>query len=283
MNLDHYNMSSADPGPKFHPVVRLGNLSPTDGTPIEFDVGVHAKGFMRANGEWICYRRNYFSCTASYTLGPDQRQGTTIRLLDISGQMHIVSGFAIRLSAVLGGEDRPIQLVQLTPKRDKGTASTPGKVRLEPKPAQARAGNAWMHMVQHTFERVQFKSATPNNGRRPAPQKYYHVDVEVWVDVGKNQEEKWIKIGYKRSPRFVVRGRSPGHYNKQRNVVAAAAGARRHYRGAGVMPIESSGYILDGGEIFSANYMEYDTWGGSQHSHHQDDFRPAYNPGSYQP
>ncbi|TLS24891.1 hypothetical protein PpBr36_09078 [Pyricularia pennisetigena] len=230
MNSERYNSSSAAPAPEFHPLVRLGNLSRIDGTPIEFDiVGVHTKGFKNSAGEWSCYRRNYFSCTGSYTLNPPQPQSTTIQFLNISERVHSVSGFAISFSVVKAGEKRPIQFVQYTAKRDKGPVLIPGKIRLEPMPAQPQISNAWVYMVQHTFERLQFKRATPNNGNRPAPQNYYHLEIEFWVDVGNDQDEEWIKIGYRRSVRLIVRGRSPGHYNNTGQSMSGVPEGRSGY------------------------------------------------------
>ncbi|KAI6349322.1 hypothetical protein MCOR25_010685 [Pyricularia grisea] len=251
MNPERYNSSSAAPAPEFHPLVRLGNLSRIDGTPIEFDiVGVHAKGFMSTAEQWICYRRNYFSCTGSYTLSPPQPHGTTIQYVDVSGRVHSVSGFAISLSAVEEGEEQPVRLVQYTAKRDKGPTFIPGKIRLDPMPAQPQGSNAWIHMVQHTFDRLQFRHATPNNGKRPAPQKYYNLEIELWVDVGNDQEEEWIKIGYRRSVRLIVRGRSPGSTNSRSHTVSAVPAGHRY--------------------------------GTRSETRNQEDFQPPYNSGSYQ-
>ncbi|TLS26920.1 hypothetical protein PpBr36_03971 [Pyricularia pennisetigena] len=287
MSSNQYNTSPADPAPEFYPLVRLGNLSCIDGTPIGFDfAGVNTKGFRAEEGEWTSYRRNYFSCTASYTLNP-QPPGIAIQLSDSSGKMHRVSGFAIGLSAVISGENQPIELVQHTPKRDKGPTSAPQKIRLEPRPAHPPAGNAWMHMVQHTFERLQFKRATPNNGNRPAPQKFYSLEIELWADVGNGQEEEWIKIGYKRSARLVVRGRSPGHYHERMRILnsrSAVAGDHKDYEGPGsdeMISMRSAGFTMGGSGIFSPNYMGYDTRGGTHHSNNRHDFQSPYNSGSY--
>ncbi|KAJ9625137.1 hypothetical protein H2203_005092 [Taxawa tesnikishii (nom. ined.)] len=69
----------------------------------------------------------------------------------------------------------------------------------------------------HTFERVQFKSATASNGKRRASQQYFHLKVELYVDVRAEGAEKphWEKIAYKVSEKIVVRGRSPSHYQHE--------------------------------------------------------------------
>lgn len=280
MNPGHFDASPADPSPEFHPIEKLRNLSRIDGTPIDFDiVGVHAKGFMVMDGEWTCYRRNYFSCTASYTLSPLPPQGTTVQLLDHSGRMRSVSAIAIGLSAVLHGEGRAVQLVKYTAKRDRASAVAPEKVRLEPRPEHMQVDSVWAHMVQHTFGRLQFKYATPNNGRRPAPQKYYHLEVELWVDVGKDQQQEWIKIGYKQSARLIVRGRSPGHYNSQEYNNAMVSQGRREPRSDGAV---STDFVLDESGMFSPTYTGYDARAGARHSHNQSGLQPPYPSGSYQ-
>lgn len=65
----------------------------------------------------------------------------------------------------------------------------------------------------YTFERIQFQKATANNGKRRAQQQFFHVVVELSVNVHpiKGQEE-WILVAEKVSDPMVVRGRSPGHY-----------------------------------------------------------------------
>ena len=69
----------------------------------------------------------------------------------------------------------------------------------------------------HTFERVQFKQATANNGKRRASQQYFHLMVELFADVRKDGKEQpvWVKVAHKLSDKIVVRGRSPSHYQNE--------------------------------------------------------------------
>lgn len=71
--------------------------------------------------------------------------------------------------------------------------------------------------IQHTFERVQFKSATANNGKRRASQQYFHLIVELLVDVREDEvkKPKWVRIACATSDKVVVRGRSPSHYKAE--------------------------------------------------------------------
>jgi meiosis-specific transcription factor NDT80 len=69
---------------------------------------------------------------------------------------------------------------------------------------------------QHTFERIQFKQATANNGKRRASQQYFHLVVELHGDIREPgaPQPKWIKLASRTSEKVVVRGRSPSHYQE---------------------------------------------------------------------
>lgn len=69
----------------------------------------------------------------------------------------------------------------------------------------------------HSFERVQFKQATANNGKRRASQQYFHLIVELFGDVRQDgaAEPSWVKIAQRTSEKIVVRGRSPSHYQNE--------------------------------------------------------------------
>lgn len=71
--------------------------------------------------------------------------------------------------------------------------------------------------TNHTFERVQFKSATANNGKRRASQQYFHLIVELFADVRKDGADRpvWVKVAQRTSEKIVVRGRSPSHYQNE--------------------------------------------------------------------
>jgi len=220
--------------------------------------------FMSCDNCWTCYRRNYFSVQCSYSLSP----------YPISGQLYLVESgqkthqpiqaLAIRLSAAVdNGGGKSIELVQHTPKRDKGpqnplqitklAPTPPGRMHSVPHgfpmntfdqnvPHQAQplylplqavdSGNASQDAggqggyaqhppsptaYQHTFERIQFKSATANNGKRRAQQQYYHLIVELWADVRSitDKDPNWKKVAQRVSHQVVVRGRSPSHYKNE--------------------------------------------------------------------
>ncbi|KAK4125953.1 p53-like transcription factor [Parathielavia appendiculata] len=288
----------------------LGHLSYADAsaTPIKVDIsGVIDKGFFVADGEWTCYRRNYFSCVCSFSLAP-MLHNTPIHFQPTgSTQAYSVYGFAMCISAVVSDNDsHTIELVQHTPKRDKGPIAKPEKQRLSPKPPQAThhplsslyagpdgslASSRYEQggfgqpqqssaPTEYTFERIQFKQATANNGKRRAAQQYYHLIVELWADVGQQGgSDPWVKVAYRKSAKMIVRGRSPGHYQSERrgSTSSGPGGSGGGSIGGGVY---STGMLGPGEYAPSSSMMggggygqHYDSrsggYGGTRHHHEQ--------------
>ena len=179
-------------------------------------------------------------------------------------QLHPVNCFMVGISAHVVDEDKRITLIQHTAKRDKGPQKQP-----EPKPIRPGGDLALLSNMAAatatatgntsssstggtsestpssqtatpvspvnqsivTFERIQFKSATANNGKRRAAQQYYVLMVELYAKIASG---KMIRVATTRSAPLVVRGRSPGHYSERREestaatLAAQAADARRN-------------------------------------------------------
>jgi hypothetical protein len=63
------------------------------------------------------------------------------------------------------------------------------------------------------FDRIQFRSATANNGKRKAIQEYYQISTDLYAVTGENNGQvEEVLIAQVFSDEIVVRGRSPGHY-----------------------------------------------------------------------
>lgn len=263
------NGQNAHDPPPLNPIQRLQeNISTGDGTPVRPEIiGKIDKGFFLAENDWTCYRRNYFQVSVSYTLNPMVAQGTPIYIqLSPGGQSHQIHAWAMTISAVVDNEHgKPIELVMHTPKRDKGPQLKIEKQVLAPRsvnttyttsgalaslggntadgsrtlfdPAGPFSNGQQPPACEHTFERIQFKQATANNGKRRARQQYYHLMLELWVDLGASMgEQRWKKVAYRASPPMVVRGRSPGHYHAERrgsNASGGASGANGNMGGYG--------------------------------------------------
>lgn len=302
--------------PPLQPLQALGTLQYMDSTmaPIKLEInGAVDKGpFLSPDHEWTCYRRNYLACVCSFQLSPyypTMAIQFTPSSSSGSSQSFPVYGFAMSISAVVAeNEQQSIELVQHTPKRDKGPISKPSKVSMAPKtssPAHhSLAGYGDVPTVpgarglypdgfttpqaagqalpsEHTFERIQFKQATQNNGKRRAAQQYYQLIVELWADVGVHDPDQFVKVAYRKSAKMIVRGRSPGHYQNERrgsqgNGPGGSAGTLGGYAPLGHMADFNSSAMLGGAGTggYATTYDKFDARGnvysGRQHEMPED-------------
>jgi hypothetical protein len=179
--------------------------------PVALDaVAVINKGFFVADNDWTCYRRNYFSVACGVRLEPECSDPVYLCSPDGVSQHEIVD-FAVSIAAATDPPWKRIELVQHTPKRDKGPQDRPPRVIVNP----LKDGSSEASETLPYFERLQFKNATANNGKRRAAQAYFAILVEVWANIGSNSES-WTLIATRKSAPIVVRGRSPGHYSGER-------------------------------------------------------------------
>ncbi|CAG8495866.1 13830_t:CDS:2 [Ambispora leptoticha] len=204
-----------DAGPFFSPTKQHFKIWSMDRT-FSYKLRINSKvdrGFFLAESDWTCYRRNYFQISSAFSIeGNNNHQssdGSEVPcLLEIEGQVHTIIGFHLGITAKVSNSDKKIELVQHTPKRDKGPQMVPQPKAIRP------GGNLNLSSVGTnsnivTFERIQFKTATANNGKRRAAQQYYVVLVDLFAQV-ENGELHCVATS--QSAPLVVRGRSPGHY-----------------------------------------------------------------------
>ncbi|KAG0009603.1 hypothetical protein BGZ81_003289 [Podila clonocystis] len=202
---------AAHESPYFFPATQHYNLF-NPNQSMRYDLQVAAKidrGFFLAANDWTCYRRNYFQISASFSIaGLDPSvQSEVPCLLERDDELLQVHRFLVCIGAHIQHGEKVIELVQHTPKRDKGPQITP-------RPTPIRAGgdvnsNSSSNSNVITFERVQFKTATANNGKRRAAQQYYQVHVDLYAELEGGER---IVVATAFSAPLVVRGRSPGHY-----------------------------------------------------------------------
>jgi meiosis-specific transcription factor NDT80 len=259
---------------------------------------IHAsipKGFFEVEGKWTCYRRNYFPVLCSFTTKPLSPDGAYY--LQGSGQqLTQIVQFAVSISAktavVNNQESQSRGLVQHTPKRDKATESTPGRVIIQAatqlsqesrhptmhsySSAHTVSPNTISHYepfaggqqqsppTQHTFERIQFQKATANNGKRRAQQQFFHVVVELWADIGHGKSD-WQEIATRQSAQMVVRGRSPGHYKDNGRRDSTASMDPDRGSGSGGDSIFHSNGPSFGNHSNSSSGMEWTQNGGGGH------------------
>ncbi|KAI8074300.1 uncharacterized protein B0P05DRAFT_455649, partial [Gilbertella persicaria] len=209
------NLFANEAGPYFSSTKSCDNLYSSDKQTL-LSVRVQSKmdrGFFLADNDWTCYRRNYFQVSSVFSVHGfnhyySVNEPRVYVRMEEDGSLQPVQRFLLGISARVANSDKEIELIQHTPKRDKGPQFKP-----EPKPITP-GGNLTMSSVANnqnivTFERVQFKTATANNGKRRAAQQYYICIAELFAETDRNQ---LVKIAYCQSAPLVVRGRSPGHY-----------------------------------------------------------------------
>ncbi|KAI7821409.1 hypothetical protein BC939DRAFT_209008 [Gamsiella multidivaricata] len=198
--------------PYFYPAQQQYNLYSMDRS-TSFNIKISAKidrGFFLAANDWTCYRRNYFQISASFSIHwlDTSMHPEVPCLMDRNGEFVQVNQFLICIGAQIQNGEKTIELVQHTPKRDKGPQITP-------RPTAVRAGGDLSLYASGsssnviTFERVQFKTATANNGKRRAAQQYYQVHVDLFAET---ETGELVLVANSFSAPLVVRGRSPGHY-----------------------------------------------------------------------
>ncbi|SAL98271.1 hypothetical protein [Absidia glauca] len=208
------SMFAFETGPSFTQTKQLldvWNMDQTNGHQLQLHVKMD-RGFFRAEQDWTCYRRNYFQVSATFDVHGISYlvQGSEVPCLVQSEQRQLyqVDYFSIGVSACVSGSDKKIDLIQHTPKRDKGP-------QMIPQPRALRSGGN-LHLApvgsNHnivTFERMQFKTATANNGKRRAAQQYYEIIVDLFANTSNGLS---LRVATCTSAPLVVRGRSPGHY-----------------------------------------------------------------------
>jgi meiosis-specific transcription factor NDT80 len=248
-----YTTATSSPEtPPFNPQETWGNIT-CEGSPVtpNIDAKIEKGFFYSGDRVWTCYRRNYFAVNVSFQLTP-WIANARMYLEQTGKPPEQIQSMAVSLAAAVDGSTgKTIELIQHTPKRDKGPQLAMKKELLAPTPPgksheHGGYGLSNFHQsatvagpqlplqsesdssqysptshagsnYQHSFERIQFKSATANNGKRRAQQQYYHLIVELWANVQTAQESepRWVKIAARLSSPVVVRGRSPSHYQNE--------------------------------------------------------------------
>lgn len=295
------NRTNSSTIPPLEDTVNLGTFHYQDPNRTSAKIGVYGcidKGFFQAEGEWTCYRRNYFSCVCHYTLTP-YFPGVPVDFTPSSSRAPAatVHGFAMCISAVVADNDQhAIELVQHTAKRDKGPTKTPPRIPLMAKPDTGVHSHVGMYgtnaamghsnsshypdgwvvsdtsgnspQTECTFERIQFKQATQNNGKRRAAQQYYHLIIELWANTGSpGGSDHWVKVAYRKSAKMIVRGRSPGHYQNDRrgsssNGPSGSAGNMGNYHTMGGVSDFSSSSMLGN---YGGYHAQGSVYGGHRH------------------
>jgi len=171
------------------------------------------RGFFPTGPEndFTCYRRNYFQISVSFTANniKNPNEFGTPFVLKYGDEYLNVENFYIGICAKVKGSNKEVKMVQQTAKREKGPQNKP-----VPKLCKPGGNPNYYHGLASnqcivTFERLQFKSATPNTVKRSGSQQFYALVIDLYAET---PTQKRYKIASIESKRLIVRGRSPGHY-----------------------------------------------------------------------
>jgi meiosis-specific transcription factor NDT80 len=247
--------------PPFNAQETFGTIT-CEGTPVTPTINAKIeKGFFySADRVWTCYQRNYFTVNVSFQLTPWVPDRPVYLNQGNSKSPERIQYIAVSLAAVIdNASGKTIELIQHTPKRDKGPQLAMKKELLAPtppgishehsvyglnsfyqsltvaglsQPLQSESKSSQQYSptshpnnnCQHSFERIKFKSTTANNRKRRARQQYYHLIVQLWANVQspRDSNPRWVKIAARLSHPVVVRGRSPSHYQSPQQASQAS-------------------------------------------------------------
>ncbi|OAD79210.1 p53-like transcription factor, partial [Phycomyces blakesleeanus NRRL 1555(-)] len=124
------SLFSAELGPFFSSTKPFDNLYALDRNTL-LNIRIQSKmdrGFFLADNDWTCYRRNYFQVSSAFTIhgvAHYYADHETQCLVQADGAFYPVRRFLLNVSARVSNSDKKIELVQHTPKRDKGPQTTP--------------------------------------------------------------------------------------------------------------------------------------------------------------
>lgn len=189
----------------------------------------------------VCYRRNYISVELNVTISPHLLSKNLIFTCD--NQRRRISHFGVGISA-RSSKGQIIRLIQSISGRN-GPPVAPKIMEINPVPATAvdvqSVPSTTRRCSEYStnncrFERIQFTSATANNGKSKGPsgQQYYNLVAVLYAKlldmhtnepeiVGKDQQE-WSIIGTMMSEDLIVRGRNPSQFKSAaRNHIAPLA------------------------------------------------------------
>ncbi|KAI1633272.1 hypothetical protein F4809DRAFT_33810 [Biscogniauxia mediterranea] len=168
--------------------------------------------------ELTCYRRNLWQCSGQITM---PRHCTQV--MNEQGRAIPIIEFYASISAIESIEGKSTEIISIPWKsnnpalgegQETKVASAPPKVLLDLSGGQDVDGHRVSIPV--SWKRLQFKSATANNGRRKGLQQHYVVQISL---LGKMKTGgDLMKIADIQSGPVIVRGRSPRNFDSRKDV-----------------------------------------------------------------
>ncbi|KAI1388015.1 p53-like transcription factor [Hypoxylon trugodes] len=168
--------------------------------------------------ELTCYRRNLWQCSGQITM---PRHCTQV--MNEQGRAIPIIEFFASISAKESIEGKSTEIISIPWKssnpalgegQETKVASAPPKIALDLSGGQEVDGHRVSIPV--SWKRLQFKSATANNGRRKGLQQHYVVQISLLGKMKTGGE--FMKIAEIQSGPVIVRGRSPRNFDSRKDV-----------------------------------------------------------------
>ncbi|OTB02169.1 hypothetical protein M426DRAFT_74761 [Hypoxylon sp. CI-4A] len=168
--------------------------------------------------ELTCYRRNLWQCSGQVTM---PRHCTQV--MNEQGRAIPIVEFYASISAKESIEGKATEIISIPWKssnpalgegQETKVASAPPKIALDLSGGQEVDGHRVSIPV--SWKRLQFKSATANNGRRKGLQQHYVVQISLLGKMKTGGE--LMKIAEIQSGPVIVRGRSPRNFDSRKDV-----------------------------------------------------------------
>ncbi|KAI1429785.1 hypothetical protein F5Y12DRAFT_336917 [Xylaria sp. FL1777] len=168
--------------------------------------------------ELTCYRRNLWQCSGQITM---PRHCTQV--MNEQGRAIPIVEFYASISAIESIEGKATEVISIPWKssnpalgegQETKVQGAPPKILLDLSGGQEVDGHRVSLNV--SWKRLQFKSATANNGRRKGLQQHYVVQISL---LGKMKASgEMMKIADIQSGPVIVRGRSPRNFDSKKDV-----------------------------------------------------------------
>jgi hypothetical protein len=168
--------------------------------------------------ELTCYRRNLWQCSGQITI---PRHCTQV--MNEQGRAIPITEFHASIAAIESIEGKPTEIISIPWKsssqavaegQETKVASAPPRIALDLSGGQEVDNHRVTLPV--SWKRLQFKSATANNGRRKGLQQHYVVQISLLGRMKASGD--FMKIAEIQSGPVIVRGRSPRNFDSKKDV-----------------------------------------------------------------
>lgn len=168
--------------------------------------------------ELTCYRRNLWQCSGQITMPRHctqvlNEQGRAIPIVEFYASINAIESIEGKITEIISIPWKSSNPA-ISESQETKVAGAPPRVLLDLSGGQEIDGHRVSLPV--SWKRLQFKSATANNGRRKGLQQHYVVQISLLGKMKTGGE--LMKIAEIQSGPVIVRGRSPRNFDSKKDV-----------------------------------------------------------------